>query len=257
MTSVPVSLGLDFGTESVRAILVDASGNQRGLATSNYASGQIIRSLPGTSDPLPLRYALQDPQDWIDSAVDATKSAVKDAAIDGSEIVGIGVDFTSCTMLPTNRSGVPLCKLESLRDTPLAWPKLWKHHGALEQTERMNAVATDRQESFLRRYGGVIGLEWFFPKILETAERSPEVAEAAEVWLEAGDWFVWQIVGGAAETLTRSTCQAGYKAMWSAADGYPSKEYFEAVHPYLADVVANRLPGVMRSPGEPAGRSDA
>ncbi|MCO8122021.1 ribulokinase [Stieleria sp. TO1_6] len=251
--SRPISLGLDFGTESVRAILVDAAGNQLGLATSDYTSGQITQSLPGSSERLPARFALQDPADWIESAAVATRAALDQAGIEAKAVVGIGVDFTSCTMLPTTAAGVPLCQLDSFRDTPLAWPKLWKHHGALEQTERMNAVATERQESFLKRYGGIIGLEWLLPKILETIECAPQVAEAAEVWLEAGDWFVWQLVGGPAETLTRSTCQAGYKAMWSASEGYPPADYFNAVHPLLATVVAQRLPGVMRSPGQPAG----
>ena len=100
---------------------------------------------------------------------------------------------------------------------------------------------------------GTIGLEWFFPKMLETIERAPQVAAAAEVWLEAGDWFVWQLVGGPTETLTRSTCQAGYKAMWSVADGYPSSDFFYAVHPDLARAAAECLPGIMRSPGERAG----
>ncbi len=251
--SAAVSLGLDFGTESVRAILIDASGRQLGLASSVYAHGQITDRLPGTNEKLPVRYALQSPGDWIESAIEATRAAITQSGIDGESIVGIGVDFTSCTMLPTNASGTPLCQLDEFKTIPLAWPKLWKHHGALEQTDRMNLVAKERGESFLNRYGGTIGLEWFYPKLLETIEVAPSVAEAAEVWLEAGDWFVWQLVGGAAEALARSTCQAGYKAMWSATDGYPSEDYFRAVHPKLAEAVANRLPGIMRSPGERAG----
>lgn len=249
----PISLGLDFGTESVRAILVDTTGVQRAIATSEYAHGQITESLPGTNEPLPPRYALQSPSDWLESAARATRDAMGVAGISPSEIVGIGVDFTSCTMLPTTKDGQPLCELAAFKHVPLAWPKLWKHHGALEQTERLNRIAKQRDESFLKRYGGTIGLEWFFPKMLETMERAPEVAVAAEVWLEAGDWFVWQLVGGPAETLTRSTCQAGYKAMWSATDGYPSLDFCESVHPELARAVAECLPGMMRSPGERAG----
>ena len=249
----PISLGLDFGTESVRAILVDATGKQLSIATSDYAHGQITERLPGSTDPLPPRYALQCPGDWIESAAKATRDAVAQANIASENIVGIGVDFTSCTMLPTNHAGTPLCELDAFQKVPLAWPKLWKHHGALEQTERLNKIAKQRNESFLRRYGGTIGLEWFFPKMLETIEHAPNVAAAAEVWLEAGDWFVWQLVGGTAETLTRSTCQAGYKATWSATDGYPSQEYLQAVHPDLARAAAECLPGVMRSPGQCAG----
>ncbi|QEG39854.1 ribulokinase [Roseimaritima ulvae] len=253
MGRTTVALGLDFGTESVRALLIDTEGTQRGIGQADYAHGQIVDRLPDSDAYLPERYALQAPGDWIDSAADAIAAAMREAGLPAEAIVGIGVDFTSCTMLPTRADGTPLCCLEPFQKTPLAWPKLWKHHGALEQTEHMNAVARQRDESFLNRYGGTIGLEWFFPKMLETIDHAPLVAEAAEVWLEAGDWFVWQLVGGPAESLTRSTCQAGYKAMWSSTEGYPSQEYFAAVNLRLAEAVANRLPGVMRAPGESAG----
>lgn len=253
----PISLGLDFGTESVRAVLVDAIGKQHGAASVGYQHGQIVTSLPGCSEPLPPHYALQSPQDWIDSAAEATRAAMNQAGIAADRVIGVGVDFTSCTMLPTTREGTPLCELDSFRQSALAWPKLWKHHGAMTQTAVMNEVATQRDESFLKRYGGTIGLEWFFPKILETIEDAPDVAAAAEIWLEAGDWFVWQLVGGPAKTIARSTCQAGYKAMWSAEEGYPSQDYFRAVSSKLAAAVENCLPGVMRSPGERAGELNA
>jgi len=99
----------------------------------------------------------------------------------------------------------------------------------------------------------VIGLEWFFPKILETLNHAPAVYAATDVWLEAGDWYVWQLVGGAAQSLPRSTCQAGYKAMWSRAEGYPSKAFFKALHPAMANVVEEKMPGRLLSPGEAAG----
>jgi L-ribulokinase len=160
-------------------------------------------------------------------------------------------------MLPTSTDGTPLCLIDKFAKRPLAWPKLWKHHGAKTQTDRINAVANDRNEPFLRRYGGTIGLEWFFPKVLETIEVDPATADAAEVWLEAGDWFVWQLVGGNAESLPRSTCQAGYKGMWSANDGYPSADFLNAVHPALAEVVAKKMPGRLVAPGNRAGELSA
>ncbi|PHQ37101.1 ribulokinase [Rhodopirellula bahusiensis] len=249
-----IALGLDFGTESVRAILVDSDGREVGSAVHAFEHGQILDALPGSTESLPERFALQCPADWIESAAIATKQALAAAGLNGDEIVGIGVDFTSCTMLPAKHDGTPLCELDSLKSRPLAWPKLWKHHGALDQADRMTAIAKERDESFLKRYGGVIGLEWFFPKMLETIEQDPEVAEAAEVWLEAGDWLVWQLVGGDSKSLVRSTCQAGYKAMWSADEGYPSQDYFDAVHPKLAEAVAHRMPGEMLSPGQVAGQ---
>ena len=251
--SAPVALGMDFGTESVRVVCIDAGGRQLGVGTCDYAHGQIVDTLPDTSQPLPERFALQCPGDWIDAAAAATREAVAD--IDPRRLVGIGVDFTSCTMLPTRSDGTPLCEVESLAGDPLAWPKLWKHHGAIDQTERMNALARARDEPFLKRYGGVIGLEWFFPKLLETIEESPSVADAAEVWLEAGDWFVWRLTG--TEQPTRSTCQAGYKALWSADDGYPPADYLAALHPQLAQAAASKMPGHMKAPGEAAGTLNA
>ena len=249
----PVALGLDFGTESVRAVLIDADGTERGSGTDAYDHGQITDNLPGQSESLPPLYALQHPRDWIESTARAVQSAIKQSDVTPNSIVGIGVDFTSCTMLPTQACGTPLCQLEEWRARPLAWPKLWKHHGAMEQTDRLNQIAMERDEPFLKRYGGTIGLEWFFPKLLETIENDAEVAQAAEVWLEAGDWFVWQLIGGPATQLPRSTCQAGYKACWSADDGFPSQSYFESVHPKLAEAVRTKLPGRFLSPGDCAG----
>jgi len=250
-----LSLGIDFGTESVRALLVDLDGVERASAVVRYPHGQIVDSLPtdrGTK--LPADYALQHPQDWLDSAALAVNRARKEAGADADAIIGIGVDFTSCTMLPTLADGTPLCLVEKFAKRPLAWPKLWKHHGAMSQADRINAVARARNEPLLERYGGTIGLEWFFPKVLETIENDSDVARAAEVWLEAGDWFVWQLVGGRAEELPRSTCQAGYKAIWSAENGYPGTEFLKAVHPALAGVVAEKMPGRLVAPGNRAGK---
>ena len=247
------TLGLDFGTESVRALLVSLDGTELASASSPYAHGQITRQLPGATQALPAHYALQHPLDWTASAAKATQAALKEAGLPGSAIAGIGVDFTSCTMLPTLRDGTPLCLLPEFALTPMAWPKLWKHHGAQDQTDRINALAHARGERFLRRYGGSIGLEWFFPKILETLETEPAVYAATEVWLEAGDWLVWQLVGGPAEALVRSTCQAGYKGMWSPAEGWPSPDFLHALHPALRNVAGEKLPGRFLSPGSCAG----
>jgi L-ribulokinase len=252
-----VALGLDFGTESVRALLVDDRGKELGSATSPYAHGQITSTLPKSRKPLPPAYALQHPQDWLDSAATAVRSAMRRTKLSASDVASIGVDFTSCTMLPTLADGTPLCQFKDFASEPLAWPKLWKHHGAARQTERMNAVARRRNEPFLQDYGGTIGLEWFFPKVLETLEDAPHVYAAAEVWLEAGDWFVWQLVGGPAAELPRSTCQAGYKALWSGKSGYPSPEFLKAVHPKLTHVVREKMPGRLLTPGQSAGQLTA
>ncbi|MCA9171454.1 MAG: ribulokinase, partial [Planctomycetales bacterium] len=248
-----VALGLDYGTESVRAMLLDLHGRELGSAAHSYQHGQILERLPTTKAPLPPDFALQDPQDWLDSAAAAVAAVLAATGVSSDAIVGIGVDFTSCTMLPTLVDGTPLCKVDRFASDKFAWPKLWKHHGAKTQTDRINEIARARNEPWLARYGGVIGLEWFFPKMLETLEAAPDIYAATEIWVEAGDWLVWQLVGGDASQLPRSTCQAGYKAMWSAADGYPSREFLAAVHPDFADVVQTKMPGRMTPPGTRVG----
>ena len=181
------------------------------------------------------------------------KEALAHAGAKADNIVGIGVDFTSCTMMPALADGTPLCLVDKWKGEKFAWPKLWKHHGAIAQTDRINQLARERKEPWLARYGGIIGLEWFFPKMLETLECAPAVYDATQVWLEAGDWFVWRLVGGDAAQLPRSTCQAGYKGMWSREEGFPSKAFLKALHPKLENVVAEKMPGRFLAPGEKAG----
>ena len=253
------AIGIDYGTESVRVLVVDIrDGRIAWQGADAYRHGVIDRVLPTSGASLPHDYALQHPQDWLDSLAVATRQAMTAAGISPESVVGMGVDFTSCTMMPTLADGTPLSQTERWRNTPLAWPKLWKHHGAKAATDRINQVARERDEPWLTRYGGTIGLEWFFPKILETLQDTPAVYEAAEVWIEAGDWLVWQLIDGPyprckVESIVRSTCQAGYKAMWNRRDGYPSREFFAAVHPGLADVVREKMPGTLMAPGERAG----
>lgn len=253
------SIGLDFGSESVRVVVVDIrTGQFAGQAVEPYPHGVIDRTLPTNGENLPADYALQHPRDWLDAASRACRTALVQSGAASNGIIGVGVAFTSCTMLPTLSDGTPLCLLDRFKNTPLAWPRLWKHHGAKAETDRINRIARERDERWLARYGGTIGLEWFFPKILETLNHAPGVYDATEIWIEAGDWLVWQLISGPfphcrAESIVRSTCQAGYKAMWNPRTGYPSSDYFKALHPALENVVETRLPGASRSPGRTSG----
>jgi L-ribulokinase len=248
-----VALGLDFGTESVRALLVDLAGNERGSAVVRYRHGQITERLPSTGEPLPADFALQHPGDWLGASRRAVSRAMAAAGLEKAAVVGIGVDFTSSTMLPAAADGTPLCLSEPFAREKHAWPKLWKHHGAKRQTDRINALARRRREKWLRRYGGAVGVEWMFPKILEVLEEAPAVYREAAVFVEAGDWFVWRLVGGGPDDLPRSTCQAGYKALWSKRDGYPSRAFLKALDPRLERAVEDKLRGRLLAPGTPAG----
>src|SRR5205807_2741530 len=140
-------------------------------------------------------------------------------------------------MLPTLADGTPLCRDPRLRREPHAWVKLWKHHAAQPEAERINAVAAARGEPFLARYGGKTSSEWLFAKAWQILDEAPHVYAAAARLIEAGDWLVWQLTGAE----RRSACQAGYKGMWSFEEGYPSREFLRALDPRLEGIVDEKL----------------
>jgi L-ribulokinase len=246
------SIGVDFGTESGRAILVDvADGRQVATAVSPYRNGVIDERLPlaGTDVPLPSDWALQDPDDYLRVFKEAVPEVLRHAAVDPGDVVGIGIDFTACTMLPVTSDGTPLCLLPELRSNPHAWVKLWKHHAAQPEADRINEVARATGQPWLERYGGRISSEWFFSKALQILDEAPEVYRAADRLIEAADWVVWRLTG----VETRNACTAGYKAMWSKRDGFPAATYFAALDPRLARVVDDKMSRDIISMGQRAG----
>ncbi len=161
------SLGLDFGTESVRCLAVDiASGEEKAVAVSKFADGVIAENLPGTSVALPNNWALQNPSDWLNGLTTVIHRVLEKGRISPEEVVGLGICFTSCTVLPTTDDGTPLCFLPKWIDEPHAWPKLWKHHAAQPQADLINVLAKQDNEPWLKRYGGLISSEWLIPKCL-------------------------------------------------------------------------------------------
>ncbi|MBO1029885.1 ribulokinase [Tessaracoccus sp. SD287] len=229
-------IGMDFGTLSGRAIVVNAeTGEEVGTGVMDYPHGVIDRELAGKK--LPPDFALQDPQDYLDVMRHAIPAAIKDAGIDPSEIKGIGLDHTSATVLVTTEDGTPLNQLEEFQDNPHAWIKLWKHHGGQEQADRIVALAEERNEEWLGRYGGVLSSELLMPKALETLEKAPEVFKAAVHIVNALDWIPWQLTG----TLAYAEGDSGYKRQYQ--DGaYPSKEYLTALNPDFANVFEEKMP---------------
>ena len=246
------ALGIDFGTESARAVLVDcADGTEVATRVHRYANGVIEKRLPAPDEDVALEpdWALQDPRDYL-RALKEVRPLLAHAGITATDVSGIGIDFTSCTMLPTLADGTPLCLLDGLRREPHAWVKLWKHHAAQPEADRINAVAAEHGEPWLRRYGGRYSSEWFFSKALQILLEAPEVYARAERLIEAADWIVWQLTG----IETRNACTAGYKAMWSKADGFPGDEFFATLDPRFEHVVDEKMSRHLLPLGARAGR---
>ncbi len=230
-------IGVDFGTLSGRAVVVRAAdGAELGAAVHEYRHGVMDAVLAASGEPLPPDWALQDPQDYRDVLATAVPAAVSAAGIDPASVIGIGTDFTASTPLPVTSDGTPLCELPGLAGRPHAYPKLWKHHAAQPQADQINAVAHQRGEPWIARYGGKISSEWQYAKALQVLEEDPEIYALADRWIEAADWIIWQLCG----SETRNACTAGYKGIWQ--DGhYPSREFLAALSPGFAGFADGKL----------------
>ncbi|MGD9093764.1 MAG: ribulokinase [Anaerolineales bacterium] len=244
------TIGVDFGTESGRAVLVDVTdGREVATAVYEYANGVIDEKLPGTEILLDPDFALQDPDDYLYVFKNTIPAVLRDSEVSPEDVIGIGIDFTACTVLPTKADGTPLCFLPEYRNNPHAWVKLWKHHAAQPEANQLNAIARELGYDFLDRYGNKISSEWFFPKIWQTLDEAPEIYAAADRYLEAADWVVWRLTG----VETRNNCTAGYKAIWSKKDGFPPNEFFKALDPQLENVVDEKLSRRIAFLGDRAG----
>ncbi|EMY35545.1 ribulokinase [Arthrobacter crystallopoietes BAB-32] len=235
-------IGVDFGTLSGRALVVRVSdGREMGSAVHPYPHAVITSAL--TSDltgnepvRLPVDWALQVPQDYREVLQQAVPQAIAAAGIVPDTVVGIAVDFTACTMIPTLNDGTPLCEVDGLLAEPHAYAKLWRHHAAQAQADRINELACSRNEPWLARYGGLISSEWEFAKALQLLEEAPQVYAQLERWVEAADWIVWELCG----EYVRNACTAGYKGMLQ--DGhYPSSDFCAELNPDFATFVEDKL----------------
>ena len=250
MSGGKTTVGVDFGTESARAILVDvASGRELASAVHRYPSGVIDQRLPDGGAALPPDWALQDPDDYLEALGATVRAVLAESRIDVAEVIGIGIDFTACTMLPVTKDGTPLSRDPNLRQNPHAWVKLWKHHAAQPEADLINEMAAKLGEPWLDRYGRRTSSEWFYAKSLQILDEAPEIYETADRLIEAADWVVWQLTG----VETRNSCTAGYKALWSKQDGFPDREFFASLSPGFADVVDDKMSREVSSVGERAG----
>lgn len=231
------SIGIDYGTESARALLLNLqTGEEVASSVMKYPHGVMDEELPdGTK--LPQDWALQHPDDYIEVLKKIVPDVIKQAGIDKDDVIGLGIDFTSCTMLPIKKDGTPLCNLAKYKSNPHSYVKLWKHHAAQPEANKLNEIALQRGEDFLARYGGKISSEWLIPKIWQILNEAPDIYEEADKFIEAGDWVVLMLT----DNERRNACAAGYKALWHKRRGYPSKDFFRALDERLENLVEEKL----------------
>ena len=232
------TIGIDFGTLSGRAVLVRvADGAVMAESALAYPHGVMDEALPDGT-PLPPKFALQHPQDYLDVLYTTLSDVIRRSGVSPEEIGGVGVDFTSCTVIPVKADGTPLCFLPEFKNEKHAYVKLWKHHGAQAQADRILSLAKERGETWPSLYGDRISSEWMFPKILEVLEEAPHVYEAADRFIEAGDWIVWMLTGHEA----RSASVSGFKSFWGETGCRLSEDFLTALHPGLAGIIGTKIP---------------
>ncbi|MBW7458316.1 ribulokinase, partial [Paenibacillus sepulcri] len=248
------AIGVDYGTESGRAVLVRLSdGAEIAEHVTPYRHNVIDEKLPESGLKLEHDWALQHPADYIEVLTTSVPAVMKESGIAASEVIGLGIDFTACTMLPIDGAGQPLCFNEAYKANPHSWVKLWKHHAAQDEANLINEIAASRGESFLPRYGGKISSEWMLAKSWQILNEAPEMYEAADKFVEATDWVVGQMTGN----IVRNSCTAGYKSIWHKRDGYPSSEFYKALDPRLENLADTKLRGDVLPLGSKAGELTA
>lgn len=243
-------IGIDYGSETGRVVVVDAAdGTEVGTHRTKYEHGVMDEVLLPAGIPLDIEWALQQPMDYMKVLTESVPKAIQAAGIQPEQVIGIGIDFTSCTVLPVDSDLAPLCWNEDFKHEPHAYVKLWKHHAAQDEADTINRTAQAMGLDFIKRYGGKTSPEWLVAKVLQIVNEAPHIYDAADLFVEAADWIVSQLTG----QLARSSCCAGYKAFWDGKNGYPPNAFFASLDGRMEHFAATKLRGKIHPPGAKAG----
>ncbi|MBU2912546.1 ribulokinase [Reichenbachiella agariperforans] len=228
------TIGLDFGSDSVRALVVNVeTGEEVATAVCNYprwAEGQYC--IPHDNQ------FRQHPLDYIEAMTDViTRSMLEAGSAVSQNVIGIGVDTTGSTPVPVDAAGTPLALKSEFAENPNAMFHLWKDHTALQEATEINAINAQSNEDYLKYVGGIYSSEWYWAKIAHTNRVDPVVKSAAYTWVEHCDWIPFLLTGGnKAEDLKRSVCAAGHKALWHKDyHGVPPKSYLTQIDSSFAE----------------------
>jgi len=243
------TIGIDFGTLSGRAILMDAyNGEILSSSICEYGSGVIDKELP-CQKKLPPKTALQNAADYVQVLSTTVRDVLSKARVSSEDVAAVGIDFTSCTMLPVDKDMRPLMFDEKYKDEPHAYVKLWKHNSATKEGNDINRIAAERGESWLSIYGGKTSAEWMFAKILQIKREAPEIYDSTYMFMNSADWMTYLLTG----EITNSTSFAGYKELWNDETGFPSTEFFRALCPDMEHIIGTKICDNMVPVGSTAG----
>lgn len=244
------AIGVDFGTLSGRAVLAELeTGRILADSVGVYAHGVLDRMLPATGEALGPGWALQDPADYVEVLYAVIPDVIRRSGVNARDIIGVGIDFTSSSVLPVTADGVPLCMLEKFRGEKHAYVKLWKHHGAMRQAEKIRTVLERAAPGRLETGFQLASAESQPAKVLQTLEEAPEVYREAAHFIEAGDWMTFLLTG----RLTQSASAAGFKGFFDLRDGWLPKEILTQIHPEFANYYSEKWSQPMFRPGERIG----
>lgn len=240
------TLGLDFGTLSGRCVVVSVDDGSIAVNVAmNYPHGVMSEFIPTSDKRLPADYALQVPADYERVLEYTVSTAVKESGVDPREIIGICVDFTTCTVFPIDENARPLCEYAEFEKDPHAYVKLWKHHAAEPYAERINRLLEYSNDDRVKDFGGKVSSEWLLPKLLQVYEEAPEIYKRADIFTEAGDWIVRLLTG----VRTVGYMFAAYKGLYVDGKGYFDKEFLESLSCGFGSVIEEKY----NSPVTPQG----
>lgn len=242
------TIGIDYGSLSARAVLMRVSdGMTVASCVYEYPHAILSDKLP-SGRQLPPDWALQLPSDYREALGVIIPGLLKESGIRPEQVIGLGLDATSTTMLPTTAEGIALCELPCYADEPHAYIKMWKHHAAAAQAQRIQRLAEAQKTPWLSQFGGYISAEHYLPKAAQIADEAPRLFDDCGRLIEVGDWLVWQLTG----IESRGYCAAAFKTYYSLEKGDVDGAFLEKLSPRLARL-SEKLPDNIVMAGDAVG----
>lgn len=243
------TIGIDYGTLSARALLLNLDNGEE-IATSEFTYPHgVLQADFFAPNAMDKAASLEHPQDYLDALAFVIRDVLTKSGVDKSQVCGMGIDFTACTVLPVTKDGTPLCFLEEFVKEPQAYVKLWNSFTAIAEAERITQVATQENAPWLKLYSGKVSAEWLFPKLYEMLNKAPQAFEKTGYYMEAADWLTWMLTGN----LVASTSFAGFKALWNPQTGHPGNNFWAKVDPRLDGIIGTKIHTNVQNVGSCAG----